>query len=62
MAARSYWEGAHRWEQPGYDEGILEDDVADPLTDPAAAANAFLDILTDLYLTSSISARTFCEL
>jgi len=56
----------HPWEQEGYsdEEGAASDDSEndDPETNQDAAGRAFVDILVDLYLASTISARTFCVL
>lgn len=51
----------HPWERPGYDDGSSSDDP-DPLTNKEEAAKRFLEVLTDLYLTSVISAKTFAVL
>lgn len=63
MAAYHAWEhedpGDHAWENS---DNSGSDDEADPEKNPEAAASGFLDVLVDLYMTSSISAQTFCVL
>jgi hypothetical protein len=63
-ARRHPWDDVDGWddkEDPFDDEGYDSDvDLDDALTKPAAATQAFFDIWIDLYMTSTISAMTFC--
>ena len=61
--SRHPWEeAAHPWEAAEYSAGSPDSD-SDLEVDPAtAAATELLDHLVDLYLTSTISARSLCSL
>ena len=53
--------GTHNWEAEGYDPDE-SDEEPDPMADPDAAAREHMELLLELYLTSVISAKTFCLL
>jgi len=65
MSPKHAWEqvaGQHPWEQDGYDPDPDSDQEPLPEESPDAAAREFLELLVDQYLSSTLSAKTFCNL
>ena len=69
MAVVHPWDDApaprqrHPWEDPNAaNDDIDSDEEADPHTNKGAAARELVDAVSDLYLSSTISAEKFCTI